>query len=133
MQIMIVASWKHTDGAEVNPQDQVIFVYRVKSRYCDSHTLLFQKYELTRWELKQVRALLFDVREKWLAIGDELEIDTDILVKIKAKYHNEPAACLIEMIRVWLKCINPPATWATLSHVLRSSSINEVKFAEEGK
>ena len=73
------------------------------------------------------------MREKWFDIGVDLEVDPDILVKIRDKHHNEPAACLIEMIREWLKAIVPPATWMTLAHVLRSSAINEVKLAEEGK
>ena len=71
------------------------------------------------------------MREKWFDIGVDLEIDADILEKIRDKYHNEPAACLTNMIREWLKSVDRPATWTSLAFVLRS--INEVKLAEEGK
>ena len=68
--------------------------------------------------LKNVRGLLYDVREKWYDIGIELEIDAKELDIIRDKFA-DPGTCLLEMIKIWLKSINPQPTWKTLADVLR--------------
>lgn len=73
------------------------------------------------------------MRDRWDDIGDELNIDTDIASKIRSHNNNEPAACLIELIKEWLKSLSHPRTWETLAHVLRSSTLNKMELAEEGK
>ena len=88
---------------------------------------------MTRWELKQVRDFLFDAREKWFDIGVSSGVGGARLAKIRENCDNEPAACLIEMIREWLRLADPPPTWAALAHVLKSKTINEVELAEKGK
>ena len=70
------------------------------------------------------------MQEKWFDIGVDLRIDPEDLSKIRAKYRNESYACLIDMIRIWLKRYS--ATWMTLARVLGSSNINEVKLAKDG-
>lgn len=63
-------------------------------------------------------------------IGIELEIDIDILVKIRQRHHNDPAECLKEMITEWLKFINPPPTRDALIEALQATAIDEKKLAE---
>ena len=87
---------------------------------------------LCRLDLKQVRDLIFEVQDKWLDIGIELEVDIDDLLKIKSEYKNNPAACLREMIRAWLKFYDPLPSLKSLSEVLRSKYVNAKELAEQG-
>ena len=87
---------------------------------------------LTRWDVRHVRALLSDIKEKWYDIGVELEIDIDRLSKIKMKHGDDKAACLLEMITLWLKFIKNQPKWETLAAALRCRVINEEELAKKG-
>ena len=63
-------------------------------------------------------------------IGIELEIDIDILVKIKQRCNNDPAECLKEMITEWLKFIDPPPTRDALITALQARSVDERELAK---
>ena len=80
--------------------------------------------------MKKVRTYLFDVKNKWMDIGIELKIDIDILVKIRQRYNNDPAECLLEMIVEWLKFIDPPPTRDALIMALQARSVDEKKLAK---
>jgi hypothetical protein len=84
-------------------------------------------------DLKDVRALLFAVRKKWYNIGIELGLNVDKLDVIESKHEDDPDRCLVEMIKMWLKSINPSPIWSTLACALRADAVNEVVLADEGK
>jgi hypothetical protein len=83
--------------------------------------------------VKNVRDLLFNIRQKWYNIGIELGLSTDELDVIESKYKDDPDRCLVEVIKMWLKSIDPFPTWSILACALRANAINEVALAEEGK
>lgn len=70
--------------------------------------------------------------KKWMDIGVDLGLDIDVLFKIRAQYGDDPAACMREMILVWLKSLNPLPTWRNLSNSLRAEAVNEVGLADKG-
>lgn len=80
-------------------------------------------------DLKHVRALLFSIRHKWYDIGIELDLQVAELDIIRSKY-DDPADCLLEMLKLWLKSINPLPIWNTLADALRADAVNEVALAE---
>ena len=86
---------------------------------------------MCRLDLKQVRELLFKIQDKWLDIGIELGVDIDELFRIKSEYSN-PADCLREMIRAWLKCFAPLPSLETLCEALCSKYVNAEELAQKG-
>ena len=99
--------------------------------YCPRRDLTEQDFKmiLTVKDLKHVRKILNRVRRKWYKIGIELEIDTDQLDTIKS-VTDDPDDCLIEMLKVWLKSLDPVPTWVALSEALISE--DEYELAREG-
>ena len=86
---------------------------------------------LCRWDLKKIRELLFEVKDKWLDIGIELGVDIDVLLRIKMDF-NIQADCLREMIRAWLKMYDPLPSLRSLCEVLQSKYVNAMELAEQG-
>lgn len=83
--------------------------------------------------LKEVRALLHRIRERWYDIGIELNIDIGELDIIRQK-HDDPGDCLLEMIKIWLRSISPQQpSWKILAEALGGSILNELALAEEGE
>ena len=79
--------------------------------------------------IDEVRTLLYPVQIKWYDIGIKLGLKGETLDKIKVA-DTDDGECLIKMIKVWLKSINPPPTWKALGHAL--GHINEARLAEKG-
>ena len=82
--------------------------------------------------LKEARRLLYSVRIKWYSIGVELEIRTGELDTIRATY-SDPGECLTEMLKIWLKSINPLPTWKALKDALAAKPVDEEALAEQSK
>ena len=83
---------------------------------------------LTKKNLKDVKKLLNEVRRKWYNIGIELGLDIDELDTIKKG--NDPDDCLVEMLKVWLRSIDPCPTWVALAEALKSEK--EFVLARKG-
>lgn len=88
--------------------------------------------ELTIKDLRVVRGLLYRAREKWYDIGVELEIDVEELNIISSRF-NDPAECLLHMLQLWLRSIDPLPTWNILAAALTAEAVHEIALAEEGK
>jgi hypothetical protein len=76
-----------------------------------------------------LKELFSKVASNWENIGVLLEIDDGLLSKIKADNHGESGNCLREMLRVWLKKVDPPPSWSLLVDALKS--LGEEKLARE--
>ena len=87
---------------------------------------------LTSKNFREARALLYPIREKWYYLGRELGVPAAELDIVKEE-HSDPKKCLNEVIRLWLKSIDPLPTWKALADVLRSEAISEVAMAEKGE
>ena len=57
-------------------------------------------------------ALYHKKADHWKAIGFQLKISN--LSNIEAKHRNDPQLCLLEMLEVWLKRVDPPPTWSDI-------------------
>ena len=86
---------------------------------------------LTINDLREVRELLYPVRRKWYDIGLELGLKVDELDNIQAA-STDHGECLIKMIKMWLKSIDPMPSWKALGDVLKKDTINEVTLAGKG-
>ena len=87
---------------------------------------------LSTKNLKDVLNLLFTISGKWNFIGIALGIDIEALNNIKRQHNNEPTHCLVAVITLWLRSIDPQPTWKILAHALRTKYLDEVALAEEG-
>ena len=64
-------------------------------------------------DLKElVTALYRKVASKWKVIAVQLKISD--LASIETKHSGDPHLCLLEMLDIWLKRVNPPPTWAAI-------------------
>ncbi|MCG8622861.1 MAG: death domain-containing protein, partial [Proteobacteria bacterium] len=68
---------------------------------------------------------MWSARTKWKDIGLELDIIQTDLDAIEAAHRSDIGRCLIEMLALWLKQIDPPPTWSTLVAALHDPTIEE--------
>ena len=87
---------------------------------------------LTLKDIRDVRDLLYPVRRKWYSIGIELKLEIGELDTIKVIY-SDPGDCLTELLKIWLKSINPPPTWWALGDALNTKAVDEVELATKGE
>ena len=73
---------------------------------------------LDKPELRTVLRELIKVDSKWENIGIFLEVDPHRLESIKTTEHHDTQNCLREMLKIWLKKINPPPSWSAIINVL---------------
>ena len=66
-----------------------------------------------------LRELSRKVSSIWEDIGLFLEIDSDLLDTIKEDHHYQSKDCFKEMIKLWLKQVDPPPTWSAIIEAIR--------------
>ena len=59
-------------------------------------------------------ALYHPVADKWEQIGIYLLLPMTTLKAIAAEHQHDPHMCLLEMLEVWLKTVDPPPTWSAI-------------------
>ena len=69
--------------------------------------------------LKLLQKELYKIAKKWEDIGIQLDIDDDVLVKVKSDNHGESKNCLREMLRIWVKKVDPQPSWTNLAEALK--------------
>ena len=87
--------------------------------------------QLTIEDLKTVKKAVWSARTKWKDIGLELDINQTDLDAIEAVHRSDIGRCLIEMLTLWLKQVDPPPTWSALVAALQDPTIEEGGLAEE--
>ncbi len=77
---------------------------------------------------------LHEVRAKWENIGLGLGVTQGTLEAIKLQYR-DPLDCLREVLKEWLKCVDPAPCWGSLIKILRRPAIGAIRIARglEGK
>ena len=68
------------------------------------------------------------VAAKWHNLGIMLEIDDGELSKVKSDNAGNCDDCLREMLKIWLKKIDPKPSWSSMAEVLKD--LGEESFAE---
>ena len=61
-----------------------------------------------------MEALYNTVANEWKPIGIYLHLPMPTLKAIDAEHQRDPHKCLIGMLEVWLKRVNPPPTWSAI-------------------
>ena len=70
-------------------------------------------------ELREIFMQLFPVAAKWENIGIFVGIKPDKLDNIKKENSSSQPDCLREMLKIWVKQIDPPPTWSTMADALQ--------------
>ena len=70
-----------------------------------------------------MEAFYHRVADKWEHIGIYLHFHMATLKTIAAQHQRDPHKCLIGILEVWLKRVDPPPTWSAI--------INAVEFLGE--
>lgn len=78
--------------------------------------------------LAEVQRLLNNVEYKWYDIGLQLGLDPAKLECIKRSGKSN-AECLLSMIQMWLKGVEPEPTWSCLCSVLEGNVVGEQDLA----
>ena len=85
------------------------------------HHLKKQNQLKTEVELstKNCLKLLLPEAKNWQNIGTLLEIPEEILDRIEAEYPSSCHLCVREMIKAWIKQVDPPPSWKNLAEAVR--------------
>ena len=96
------------------------------------HTLLTVTVEMELGipDLLDVRREVFKACPKWYDVGLELRVPVHTLDSIRIQF-TDPADCLRETLKQWLKGIDPKPTWSALVDALRSDAVGEHCLARE--
>ena len=62
-----------------------------------------------------LKQLYSTASDSWEDIGILLGIDSRALDTIKATENSKSQSCLREMLKVWLKRVNPPPSWSAIA------------------
>jgi len=73
--------------------------------------------------LAAVQRKLFAVRTEWYNLGLELGQKVSTLDSISARYSGNPTECFRQVLKEWLKGINPPPTWQAMVNALKSPTV----------
>ena len=79
-----------------------------------------------RPELQDVLMKLFPVADKWENIGIMVGIEPDKLNAVK-EGNSSSQNCLCEMLKIWVKQVNPSPTWTAIRVALET--VGEEKLA----
>ena len=88
--------------------------------------------ELNR-DLGTIQEDLHAARKHWYNIGVQLQIPVDTLDSIKVENTYNNGECLREVMKNWLKRVDPRPTWRDVVTALNSRTVGECKLAEELK
>ena len=78
---------------------------------------------LTLSELSEVLNAVWDRRSKWYNIGLGLGIESSTLDATSRNCHHQCEDCLREVLKEWLKQVEPRPTWDALQEALNLPSV----------
>ena len=81
-------------------------------------------------DLRLLHCELHLVSDKWFSLGVQLQVSIETLKSIQSN-NCTAEECLLEMLTVWLKQINPPCTWDVLIEALDSPPVGERLLAQQ--
>ena len=84
---------------------------------------------LTTKDLVDVLEAVAHACAKWELIGLQLRMQPEKLDEIECKHKADPKKCFLEVLKEWLKGLDPEPTWEGLAKALKSRSVGEVELA----
>jgi len=82
-------------------------------------------------DLVAVQRKLYAVRNEWYNLGLELGQRASTLDSIDTRYSSDPSKCFCQVLKEWLKGIDPPPTWQAMVNALKSPTVAQHHVAEE--
>ena len=82
-------------------------------------------------DLADVQRKLFSVKTEWYNLGLELGQRVPTLDGIDAKYSSDPPQCFRQVLKEWLKGVNPRPTWQAMVNALKSHTVAQYHLAEQ--
>ena len=84
-------------------------------------------------DLAAVQRKLYTVHTEWYNLGLELGQRVSTLDSIDAKCNGDPSRCFRQVLKEWLKGVNPPpiATWQAMVKALKSPTVAQYQVAEQ--
>ena len=82
-------------------------------------------------DFADVQKKLFSVKTDWYNLGLELGQRVPTLDGIDAKYSGDPLQCFRQVLKEWLKGVNPPPTWQAMVNALKSHTVAQYHLAEQ--
>ena len=120
-------------GEERKQYKDTIKELQDKCQSADAEALpqLTQKEQTPPTIKSLIKELYNTVASKWEDIGILLDIEDGQLSKVKADNPTSSENCLREMLRIWLKKVDPQPSWADLIESL--NALGEEKVAQSLK
>ena len=85
---------------------------------------------LSEADLSVVLEDLHPARAKWYNIGLQLGVSANDLDAIQSQFMN-PEDALRELLKEWLKTVNPAPMWGAVVDALRNTTVGEFQLAEK--
>ena len=82
-------------------------------------------------DLAAVQRKLYPAKTEWYNLGLELGLGSSTLDSIDAKYSSDPSQCFRQVLKEWLKGIDPPRTWQAMVNALKSPTVAQSHLAEQ--
>ena len=90
-----------------------MYIYRLD---CNYQSLLVTDSPIPK--LRDLLKELYKVAAKWHNLGIMLEIDDGELSKVKSDNAGNSDDCLREMLKIWLKKVDPKPSWSSMAEAL---------------
>ena len=71
-------------------------------------------------DLADVQRELYAINTRWYDLGLELGLKAPSLHSIYSKHPGDTSQCFCEVLKVWLKGVDPPPTWELLEKARKS-------------
>ena len=78
-----------------------------------------------------VQRKLYAVNTEWYNLGLELGQQVSTLDSIEDKYGGDPSKCFRQVLKEWLKGVDPPPTWQGMANALKSRTVRQYQVAEQ--
>ena len=82
-------------------------------------------------DLANIQNKLYAVTAEWYNLGLQLGLRASTLDRIEAKYNSDPSRCFCQVLKEWLKGVNPLPTWQAVVNALKSPTVGQYEVAEQ--
>lgn len=82
-------------------------------------------------DLSKILSALWEARSRWYNLGLELKLPPGTLEAIKLENPHVSGDCFRAMLYEWLKKLDPPPTWQSLSKALLSPTVEMGELVKE--
>ena len=86
--------------------------------------MILSDHLLSPSDLSKILSALWEGRSRWYNLGLELKLPPGTLEAIKQDNHHVSDDCFRAMLYGWLKNLDPPPTWQSLSKALQSPTVD---------